>query len=196
MPQQQSVDQWQLAVSPVTVSGSAEGLGHSAGFVGCTWHGEWSPSSGGCCTSLGVDATDFVHQLERFVAACKLRLATCKLHTFWQECGSFNSAYKSLTFRCRRATSVVELLLKLLLSIAIQRDNAACVSYMGSVGYIGCMYRTWVALGIYPHLNFTSNSKLIYSTNHFLFSLFHALTSLLCLFWPDFRTSISNSFWL
>ena len=39
------------------------------------------------------------------------------------------------------------------------------------------------------------HSKLLtYSTNHFLLSRFHALTSLLWLFWPGFRTSISHSF--
>ena len=32
---------------------------------------------------------------------------------------------------------------------------------------------------IYPHHNFTPSLKLTYSTNHFLISLFHALTSLL-----------------
>jgi len=36
--------------------------------------------------------------------------------------------------------------------------------------------------------------KLIYSTNHFLLSLFHTLTSFLWLSWPDFRFSIAHSF--
>ena len=47
---------------------------------------------------------------------------------------------------------------------------------------------------IFPHLNFIPSLKLTYSTNHFLLSLFHALTSRLWLFWPGFRTSISHSF--
>jgi len=47
---------------------------------------------------------------------------------------------------------------------------------------------------IYPLLNFTPSLKLIYSTNHFLLSLFHTLMSLLWLSWPGFRFSISHSF--
>jgi len=47
---------------------------------------------------------------------------------------------------------------------------------------------------IYPHLNFTPSLKLLYSTNHFLLSLFHTLTSFLWLSWPGFRFSISHSF--
>jgi len=49
---------------------------------------------------------------------------------------------------------------------------------------------------IYPHLNFTPILKLIYSTNDFLLSLFHTLTSFLWLSWPGFRFSISHSFLL
>jgi len=47
---------------------------------------------------------------------------------------------------------------------------------------------------IYPLLNFTPSLKLIYSTNHFLLSLFHTLMSFLWLSWPGFQVSISHSF--
>jgi len=47
---------------------------------------------------------------------------------------------------------------------------------------------------IYPNLNFTPSLKFSSSTNHFLLSLFHALASLLWLFLPGFRTSLSHSF--
>jgi len=47
---------------------------------------------------------------------------------------------------------------------------------------------------IYPLLNFTPSLKLIYSTNHFLLSLFHTLMSFLWLSWPGLWFSISHSF--
>ena len=43
---------------------------------------------------------------------------------------------------------------------------------------------------VYLHLNFTLSLNLIYSINHFLLSLFHALTSLLWLF--DLASGLSS----
>jgi len=60
-----------------------------------------------------------------------------------------------------------------------------CQEVSQSVGYHGLLH---LYIYIYLHLTFTPSLKLIPSTNHFLLSPFHALTSLLWLFWPGFRT--------